>query len=187
MATQIILFGVGRTDWDDERRIQGNLRVPLNDAGRDEVRARVDELRDAAPAALYTAETLSAVQTAEILAKGLKLAARAQPALNEVGFGLWQGLLVEEVKNRHPKVFKRWLSDPPSVSPPEGEPFEDAFARVANAIGGIAKRHAKETVVVVCPKSVRVMAQCVLTDQAVDRLWDEPGAHAAWEAFQVQA
>ena len=185
MATQIILFGVGRTAWDDERRIQGDLQVPLSQAGEDQVKARLEEIREMAPSAIYAPETLSSAQTADILKQGLKVKVRQQAGLNEVGYGLWQGLLVDEVKNRHPKVFKRWVADPPSVSPPEGEPFDHAFARVAKAVHGIVKKHSGETVVLVCPKAIKVIARCVLTGQQVDRLWDEPSQEGAWEVVEV--
>lgn len=185
MATKIILLAAGLTDWDQERRIQGGLKIPLNDEGRAQIQVRADELRALKPKIIYTAETLSASQTAELVAKDLKLRTKLMPELNEVGFGLWQGLLIEEVKSRHPKAFKRWLDNPPAVCPPEGEPIERAVERVAKALQTIAKRHHGDTVVVVCPGAAAVLAKCVLTDRPVEKLSLAADNSGSLEVFET--
>ncbi len=185
MATRIILFSAGETDWDAERRIQGDLEVPLNEKGRAEVLAQAEELRALKPKLIYTAATQSAKQTADALGKALKVKVRQQRGLNAVNFGLWQGLLLDEVDNRHPKVFKRWMAEPASVEPPEGEPFAKARARVAKAIETILKRHDGETIVLVCPRAVKTFAQSLLSRKPVAWMWDDSEPNAGWTEFEV--
>ena len=185
MATRIILLPAGQTDWDVDGRIQGDLQVPLSDKGRAKLEASIEELRSLEPKLIYSAETLSAAQTAEVLGERMKLRAKATAKLNEVGFGLWQGLLIDEVKNRHPKVYKRWLDNPPSVCPPDGEPVNDARQRIAGAIQAIAKKHAGEAVIVVCPKAASTLAKSVLDGQPAQRLLDGASTDGSWEVFET--
>ena len=185
MATRIILLPAGQTDWDVNGRIQGDLQVPLNDEGRARVEASIDKLRAFGPKLIYSAETLSAAQTAEVLGKSMKLRTRASAKLNEVGFGLWQGLLIDEVRSRHPKVYKRWLDDPPSVCPPDGEPVGDARQRIADAIRTIAKKHDGDTVIVVCPKAASTLARSVLGGQPAQKLLNGPSTDGSWEVFET--
>ena len=35
--------------------------------------------------------------------------------------GLWQGMIIDEVKRKQPKVYKQWQEHPENVCPPEGE------------------------------------------------------------------
>lgn len=186
MATRIVLFAAGMTQWDQERRIQGNLKIPLSDEGRAQVLARSDGLQALKPKLIYSGETHRAAETAELLAQGLKVRTKIVPELNEVGFGLWQGLLVDELKSRHPKAFKRWLDNPPAVCPPEGEPIERATQRIAEAVQTIAKRHQGHTLVVVCPGVAAGLAKCVLTGQPVDKLSLVTDPQAGWEVFETE-
>jgi len=185
MATRIVLLPAGLTDWDVDERIQGDLQVPLSDQGRAQVEAKIDELRALKPKLIYSAETLSAAQTAEVLGERMKLRTKTIPKLNEVGFGMWQGLLIDEVKNRHPKVYKRWLDNPPSVCPPDGEPVSDAKQRISDAIRAITKKHDGETVVVVCPKAASTLAKSVLGGLPAQKLLNGRATDGAWEVFET--
>lgn len=50
--------------------------------------------------------------------------------LREVGFGVWEGRLVEEVWRTDTDVVTAWSRDPTSVTPAEGEPLVAVAARV---------------------------------------------------------
>ena len=70
--TEIILVRHGETDWNKERRLQGQLQPgpPLNTLGfkQAEVTARVLSQRFSSFDAILSSDVLRAVQTAEILA-----------------------------------------------------------------------------------------------------------------------
>ena len=85
--TRVCLVRHGQTDWNVEKRIQGQTEVPLNATGRVQALALANSLRAERPpagfAALYCSDLGRARETAEILGGGLELAVRAQPALRE--------------------------------------------------------------------------------------------------------
>lgn len=110
MSTQVRSIAIvrhGETDWNQARRIQGRTEVELNAVGRvqaAEAGRRFGELREHGPwGRLVTSPMLRAVQTAEIIAAELGLAApNIDTELWERDFGPAEGLLIDEVEARWP-------------------------------------------------------------------------------------
>ena len=105
-APVIALVRHGETDWNLARRIQGHTEVPLNATGRAQARATA-ELLARTPGPGWSAARSSplgrAVETAEIIAAGLGLAAPGvDEGFWERNFGPAEGLLVTEARERWP-------------------------------------------------------------------------------------
>lgn len=66
---------------------------------------------------------------------------RDNPDLDEVGLGLWQGLVPEEIRLRFPTVYPKWEEEPLVVTPPDGEPLEAAIRRIESAARRIIYRN----------------------------------------------
>src|SRR6185436_6401435 len=98
----------GPTTWNEEGRMQGRRDVPLSDRGRAEVEAWRANARlvklVAAQTPWYSSPLKRAVQTAEILAGAPP---RCDPALIEMDWGDWEGLRLDELRNRHGADFAR--------------------------------------------------------------------------------
>jgi probable phosphoglycerate mutase len=99
----------GETDWNAERRLQGQLDIPLNDVGRRQsaqcgttLRGLIAARRKAPDDFTFISSPLSrARETMEILrgALGLRREGYAiDPRLAELSFGLWEGLTYKEVR-----------------------------------------------------------------------------------------
>ncbi|MEW6356994.1 MAG: histidine phosphatase family protein [Planctomycetota bacterium] len=162
--TKVLLVTPGQTNWDTEDRIQGSLSVPLNAHGVVQIARLAAEPRSQQFDVIYTGESQGAVQTANILAKVWGAKVRKTPQLNEVDLGLWQGLLQSEVARRFARGYRRWLRDPLSVEPPEGETIDAAYARVAGEVRQILKRHRAEGVCLVCRPMAGAVVKCYLKD-----------------------
>lgn len=103
MAT-ILLLRHGVTDWNEERRIQGWGPTPLNERGREQAATAGEHL-----AAEYdvdrvvTSDLQRTVETAEQVTAHVEAPATTSRDWRERGFGIYQGLLYEEVFERHPE------------------------------------------------------------------------------------
>ena len=122
---RIILIRPGSTDYDLQERIQGTLDIPLNSQGLSEVARLVDQLRDKGIEAIYapshaSRRTRRPRSSPRTSASGCKKLDRMQ----NLDFGLWQGLQVSEVRHKQPKVYRQWQEQPENVCPPEGEMLE---------------------------------------------------------------
>ncbi len=128
----------GQTDWNAEKRMQGQTDIPINDRGRAQARRNgrllAEHLED--PARLdYVASPLGrARETMEIVRAELGLAAagyRLDDRLQEIHLGRWQGSTWAELRAVSPDVVEARFADPwNAVAPgPGGESYAMLSAR----------------------------------------------------------
>jgi broad specificity phosphatase PhoE len=173
----------GLTDWNVAGRLQGHRDVPLNDVGRSQALQCARLLgdlfeRDSHAAASFgyvSSPLVRARETMEIMRKALGLdAARyaTDDRLTEIGFGEWEGLTYEEVKQREPNVVEQRESDKWLFSPPGGENYWQVARRVAAWHATLAQD------TVVCAhggtgRALIAVLDVVPTDQAVHHSVDQ--------------
>lgn len=134
----------GETDWNRDRRYQGQKDIPLNDTGRAQARRNGVALRTFLPAiaqARFIASPLGrARETMEIIRTELGLAPSVydvDPDIQELSYGVWEGTLQDDLKTSDPAGVTARAEDPFRWRPEGGESYSDLFARVsgwANAI-----------------------------------------------------
>jgi broad specificity phosphatase PhoE len=140
-ATTILLVRHGETDWNRDRRIQGQSDPPLNDAGREQARALAHRLAGHEIDAVYASDLRRARETAEILAAQLGLPVAVDPELRELDFGRWEGHTVEELEASFPEAFARWTRGGEAVWD-GGETHAAMAERVRAAVRRLASVHA---------------------------------------------
>ena len=136
---QIVLIRPGSTDYDQQRRIQGNLDVPLNEQGAAEVARMIEPLRGQNIEVIYAACCEPAMQTGQAIAQALDVKLRKLDRMQNLNHGLWQGMLIEEVRLKQPKVYRQWQEQPELICPPEGEMLSQADERVEQAMTKLAE------------------------------------------------
>jgi probable phosphoglycerate mutase len=139
--TTLVLIRHGETDWNVEGRYQGQADPPLNARGLAQAHELAAKLRDVGLDVLYTSPLRRALQTARVVADALGLRLHVEPRLMEIHQGDWQGRLRDEIAARYPELFRRWLTEPWSVTPPGGESLSQVQARVYAALDDILARH----------------------------------------------
>ena len=138
---ELLLCRHGETDWNRDRRLQGQTDVPLNDAGRAQAAALARELAAEPIDAVYSSDLARAYETARAVAEPHGLAVTPLPALRERSFGTWEGLTDAEILERFPEARGRPWGD--------AETREQLTERVLAAVRGLAERHPGGRVVVV--------------------------------------
>jgi broad specificity phosphatase PhoE len=137
--TEVLLARHGETDWNRESRFQGHADPPLNDLGRQQAAELADALANEELAAVYSSPLRRALETAEIVAARHELRAIPLEGLREVDVGSWQGLTRDEVEQRFPEQFERWLDYGQGWD--DGESYEQMGLRVITALQELAARH----------------------------------------------
>jgi len=182
---QIILILPGATDYDEEQRIQGTLDIPLNAQGDAEVAELISDLSGRAIEAVYSPACQPAYQTAETIAKALAVKHKKLVGLKNVNHGLWQGMKVEEVRRKHPKVYRQWQEQPESVCPPQGEMLEDAEKRMRVAMAKILKKHKQGTVALVVPEPMASLVRRFADNSQLGDLWKTSTVHGRWDVLDI--
>jgi broad specificity phosphatase PhoE len=138
---RLYLIRHGETDWNAERRLQGQRDIPLNDWGRAQsahcgniLRALLAASGRAAEEFAFISSPLSrARETMEIIRTGLGLAPQpyvVDARLAEMSFGSWEGLTYEEIRARDRAGLAMRERDKWNFSPPDGESYAKLCARV---------------------------------------------------------
>jgi phosphoserine phosphatase len=182
--TQIVLIRPGSTDFSTEGRIQGNLDVPLNDKGNAEVAQLCSEMGATSLDLIYYSGTEPASRTAHLLAQALGVKCKPLTQLENMNQGLWQGLLVEEVRRKQPTVYRHGEDSPECLRPPGGEAVCDVQARVAGAMTKLMKKHREGTIGLVAPEPVASFVQAWLTRTEPRELW-RGAKPCSWELIST--
>ena len=183
---QVLLIRPGATEYDQQRRVQGTLDIPLCEDGRQQVEALVEALRDQPIAAIYASPCQSADQTAEVLAQALDLKVKTIDKLHNLDQGLWQGMLVSDVKSKQPKVYRQFQEQPETVCPPQGETLCIAKQRVALALAKVLKKHKADRVVaMVVPEPLASVVRHVLRQDDWGDLWQCTKEKEQWQLIDV--
>lgn len=182
---KILLIRPGVTEYDQQGRIQGTLDIPLCEDGRRQVDAMVEELRGQSISAIYTSPSQSAEQTAEALGKTLDLKVKTLDSLHNLDHGLWQGMLVADVKTKQPRVYRQWQEQPETVCPPQGEPVRDAEVRLQQAVAKLAKKYKADALVaLVLPEPLASLLRHVLRHDDLGDLWQSRNGSTPWEIIE---
>jgi len=184
---QIVLIRPGSTDYDQQGRIQGTLDVPLNEQGSDEVRRVINELRGWRIEAVYAPPCEPAWQTARAIASTLEIKPKKLDRMRNLDHGLWQGMCVDEVRRKQPKVYRQWQERPESVCPPEGEMVAEAEDRVRLTLNKLLKRHKDGVIALVVPEPLASLVRRCVKHGALGNLWKAASEHGQWELLEVES
>ena len=150
-ATRVIAIRHGETAWNAERRIQGQLDVGLNDAGRAQAERVGRAVAHEGIDAVYSSDLLRALQTAQQVAAQAPsaLPITVDAGLRERHFGEFQGHAYADIDGRWPAGALRWRQRDPSYGPEGGETLAAFYDRCVATATRLAARHPGQTIALV--------------------------------------
>jgi 2,3-bisphosphoglycerate-dependent phosphoglycerate mutase len=172
-VTSLLLIRHGETAWNAESRIQGQLDVPLSNAGIWQAGRLAQRLSNEPIDAIFASDLARAWLTAQPLGQSRQIEPVADERLRERHFGIFQGLTVEDIAARWPVEFAAWRQRDPAWTIPDGESGTQFITRVLDALEDITHRHAGGTVAVVAHGGCLDVAY----RHAFGLAWDAPRRH----------
>jgi phosphoserine phosphatase len=186
MTETLVLIRAGQTGYEREGRIRGTLEVPLCEEGLAQAQSRARAVQAWRPEALYAADDAAARETAAVIGR-FGLSPRGLTGLVNLDHGLWQGLLVDEIRRRQPRLHRLRREDPWQVTPPRGEPFAVACERVETAVAKMLRRHPGGSVGLVVPEPLERIVRWLVAGENVGDLWREGDEASAVVGLPVRA
>jgi broad specificity phosphatase PhoE len=108
-----------------------------------------DALRPLPLAAVYSSPLARAQETAAVVAAPRGLSPILHDGLREIGVGVWEGLLMDEIEQRYAQILREWWDRPHLTRIPGGETLDELRTRAMQAVGEIRARFPTGTVAVV--------------------------------------
>lgn len=158
MANTFYIVRHGQTNWNILGKTQGHGNSDLTEQGIVQARELAEDVTKYPIDYIYSSDLGRAIQTAEILGEKLNLEVQKTEGLREMGFGVWEGLLIDEIKKDYSDIYDIWRNDPHLVNIPKGETLQVIKERVDNFIEEINKKHENKHIIFVTHSiTLRVM------------------------------
>lgn len=148
METNIYLIRHGQTDWNKDRRFQGQKDIPLNDFGKSQAEKLAEHFYNESIKvdAIYSSDLIRAKETAEIIANRYTMNVLVHAGLRERDFGLLEGVRIDELKEKYPDFNIGNLEELESF---DIEPLDIFKSRIFKSLVELSKNHINENIAVV--------------------------------------
>lgn len=151
--TEILLIRHGETDWNIDKRLQGHIDIPLNEAGRRQVLALGEALAGEGIDAIFASDLQRARATAQAVADVAGLEVGIDAGLRERCYGGFEGLRHADIEVKYPEAYRVWKAREPDARYPAGEreaeTMREFYQRSVQAVRRVlgSGRHRKVAIV----------------------------------------
>ncbi|WP_425217511.1 histidine phosphatase family protein [Tumidithrix helvetica] len=173
IGPRILLVRHGETDWNRQKRFQGQIDVPLNAKGEEQAQQAADFLASVPIHKAFSSPMLRPKDTAlKILTHHPDVDMEYFDELKEISHGLWEGKFEAEIEAEFAGELEKWQKTPEIVQMPEGENLQQVWDRVAEAwLQIIRATPAGETALVVAHDAVNKAILCQLFGFEPEKFW----------------
>jgi alpha-ribazole phosphatase/probable phosphoglycerate mutase len=169
---RLLLVRHGETEWNRQKRFQGQRDIPLNEFGRQQVSVLSRRLKNEAINARYTSDLSRAWETAKSISTiNGELVMIKDSRLREMNFGEWEGLTWAEIREKDPSVMENWSKYLAEKGPPGGETLFRFSERILKFSEEINKTHLDETVLLVAHGGTIMVLICLLLGHPIEKYW----------------
>jgi broad specificity phosphatase PhoE len=186
MTTSIILVRHGQTAWNAEEVFRGQADIELDEMGLKQAELLAEYLSPRKLEAVYSSPLKRAVWTAEAIARRHGLTVEITPGLNDIDFGEWQGLSLQEVRTRFDEPFSAWVSEPHQARIPSGESLDDVRQRALALVNQVMDEHEGTVVVLVSHRVVNKVLICALLGLDNSYFWNVRLDTCGMTTFEVE-
>lgn len=182
-GTRLCIVRHGETDWNMQRRIQGQIDIPLNATGRQQAQATAQRLAQQSFAAIYSSDLQRAHDTAAATADLLGLPVQAELGLRERHYGEFQGLTQDDIKVR--ADYARYINRDTSFAFGDGESLTIFAERIKNTLNRLAQEHAGENILLFAHGGVLDVIYRIATHRPLETARDFPIPNAALNWVEI--
>ncbi len=182
-TTNFCIVRHGETDWNTEKRLQGQIDIGLNAAGQAQalaIRAYLEKVP--AFAAVYSSDLVRAWHTAQIATADMELAVLPAPTFRERHYGTHQGLTSAEAAHAHPAMYRLHQARDLHYTYDTGESLAAFAVRIHHGLNILAEKHRGQAVLIFTHGGVLDIIYRLATQRPLDtpRDFHIPNAGLNW-------
>lgn len=185
--TRFCIVRHGETDWNVQKRLQGQLDVGLNAAGEKQAQAVREGLRDLKFSAAYSSDLSRAWQTALLATAGRSITVSPAPTLRERHYGDYQGLTGDEAARKFAATHHLHLGRNLDYDYVSGESLRVFADRVMSGLEAMSQKHAGQNLLLFTHGGVLDVIYRHAVGRALELPRDFPIPNAAinWVSHQL--
>jgi broad specificity phosphatase PhoE len=159
----------GETTWNVEGRIQGRSDPELSPKGYEQSLALLKELKDRPLSAIYASTLTRSILTAEPVAGHLGIRIRRQAELDEIAFGILEGVRIAEINGDLEGEWERFKRDRLAYHIPGAENYSDVADRLRPFMERILREHEGEEILIVGHRGANRMLMGMLLGYPLEK------------------
>ena len=129
----VVFWRHGRTEWNEQRRFQGQTDIPLDLVGLEQASEAARLLAGLRPSRIISSDLVRASRTAQVLSELVNLSVDTFAGLRETNAGSWEGQTREELIANHGDELAAWAAGS-NLRPGGGETRMEVAQRVIDVI-----------------------------------------------------
>ena len=167
----------GQTDWNEERRVQGQSDSRLTQLGEQQAVELGQRIQLVEFDKVFCSSSLRTRQTAANLFPYSGVEIEYLDNLREIFLGPWEGTLYDEIERREPDSFRHFWEEPHLFDVEGAESFYELQNRAVAAVEKIAELHLDQQIAVVSHGALIKTILCYVENLPMDELWTPPHMH----------
>lgn len=136
---RLIFVRHGETVGPSSIRFYGSTDIPLNEEGREQMKSAGKYLEKENFSGVFTSPLMRTIEGAALILGNRKLIVNKIDGFREINFGRWEGLTIEEIKEKDPGLFPVWRKSLWNFNYPEGDRRDNFVKRVRNGMDNVLK------------------------------------------------
>ena len=174
---EIHLIRHGETNWNKERRAQGQSESHLTDLGIQQAKELGQRIGQLEFDRIYCSSSLRTRQTAEHAFSESTTEINYLDSLREIFLGPWEGVLYDDIAIREPDSYKHFWEEPHLFNVEGAESFSNLQKRAVETVGEIAAGHPQQKIALVSHGALIKSFLCHLEKRPLSELWAPPQMH----------
>ena len=174
---ELHLIRHGQTNWNEERRAQGQSESELTKKGKAQALALREKISHMTFDQIFCSSSLRTRQTAELIFPNQALNIEYLDSLKEIFLGSWEGRLYKDIEVANPESHNHFWEEPHLFDLRGAETFYQLQERAVSTVQEIAKNSASKKVVIVSHGALIKSLLCDAERKPIKELWSPPRMH----------
>ena len=174
---ELHLIRHGQTNWNEERRAQGQSESALTYKGKVQALELGKKISHMKFDQIFCSSSLRTRQTAELIFPNQALNIQYLDSLKEIFLGSWEGRLYKDIEIANPESHKHFWEEPHLFDLRGAENFYQLQKRAINTVQEITKDFASKKVVIVSHGALIKSLLCDAEQKPLKELWSPPRMH----------
>jgi len=174
---ELHLIRHGQTNWNEERRVQGQSESKLTELGIQQAQELGKRISHLPFDQVFCSSSLRTRQTAEHVFANRAIQIDYLDSLREIFLGPWEGQLYDDIANQYPDSHGHFWQQPHKFYVSGAETFYDLQNRAVGAVEKIESEFKQKKVAVVSHGALIKSYLCHVENRPMEQLWAPPQMH----------